>query len=133
MKIWIDGSGALLPGQRSQYCVIFEDGSKIKETLEPRTNNEMEYFALLQALQDPRAKGSTIFTDSKLLVGQLQEGWKINAENLKAINEDCRRLLRSQQAKLVWIPREENLAGKELERKLFDERARTRTETSDPS
>ena len=118
MRIWIDGSGALLPGQRSQYCVIFEDGSKIRETLGPGTNNEMEYFALLQALRDPRSKGAIIFTDSKLLVGQLQEGWKINAENLKAIHEECRRLLRSQQAKLVWIPREENLAGKELERRV---------------
>ena len=116
MKIWIDGSGALLPGQKSQYCVIFEDGSKIREKLEPSTNNEMEYFALLQALRDPRSKDATIFTDSKLLVGQLQEGWKINAGNLKAIHEECRQLIRSQHAKLVWIPREENLAGKELER-----------------
>jgi ribonuclease HI len=118
MKVWIDGSGALLPGQKGQYCIIFEDGSKIRETLEKGTNNEMEYFALLQSLRDPRSKGATIFTDSKLLVGQLQEGWKINAENLKAIHEECSRLLRSQQAKLVWIPREENLAGKELERKI---------------
>jgi len=119
MKIWIDGSGALLPGQRGKYCIIFEDGSKIRETLENGTNNEMEYFALLQALRDPRSKGATIFTDSKLLVGQLQDGWKVNAEKLKKIHENCKRLLRLQQAKLVWVPREENLAGKELERQVI--------------
>ncbi len=107
-----------MPGQTSKYCVIFEDGSKVLETLENGTNNEMEYFALLQALRDPRSKDATIFTDSKLLVGQLQDGWKVNAENLKAIHEECKRLLRSQKAKLVWIPREENLAGKELEHRV---------------
>jgi len=118
MKIWIDGSGALLPGQKSKYCIIFEDGSKIRETLENATNNEMEYFALLQALRDPRSKGATIFTDSRLLVGQLQDGWKVNARNLKTIYEECKGLLKSQQANLVWVPREENLAGKELERQV---------------
>ena len=118
MKIWIDGSGALLPGQKGKYCIIFEDSSKIRGTVENATNNEMEYFALLQALRDPRSKGATIFTDSKLLVGQLQDRWKVNAQNLKTIYEECKGLLKSQQAKLVWVPREENLAGKELERQV---------------
>ncbi|HZD13145.1 MAG TPA: RNase H family protein [Candidatus Binatus sp.] len=117
MKIWIDGAGALLPGQKAKYCIVFEDGTTVKQSLDKGTNNEMEYFALLQALNDQRSKDASILTDSQLLVGQLQNGWKVKAENLKEIHEECRNLLRARNATLSWIPREENLAGKVLERK----------------
>ena len=116
MKIWIDGAGALIEGQRWKAVVVFEDGSYDKsEGPAIVTNNEAEYKALIHALLDERAKDSTIYTDSQLLVGQLTKGWKIKAENLKGYVENAKPLLIIANAKLVWIPREQNKAGKLIE------------------
>ncbi len=41
----------------------------------------------------------------------------MRAENLKSLNETARALLAQKRATLVWVPREQNRAGKELERK----------------
>lgn len=116
MKVWIDGSGAPLPGQRARTCVVFEDGQVRTEVYESGTNNEMEYRALLSALSDARTERATIFTDSQLLVGQLRQGWKVNAENLRPLHSEAKTLLTQRAADLVWVPREENRAGWVLEK-----------------
>lgn len=116
MKIWVDGAGALLEGQKAKACVVYEDGDVKVATFDHGTNNEMEYTALIQALSDPRAQDATIFTDSQLLVGQLTQGWKVRAENLRPLNERARTRLHQRKATLSWIPREVNRAGKVLEK-----------------
>ena len=116
MRTWIDGAGALLEGQKAKTCVLFEDGDVKVTEYDHGTNNEMEYTALIQALSDPRSDAGTIFTDSQLLVGQLTRGWKVRAENLRPLNERARALLTQRKATLVWVPREENRAGKVLEK-----------------
>lgn len=115
MKIWTDGAGALLEGQKAKACVVFEDGDVKVTVFDRGTNNEMEYTALIHALSDPRSEGATIFTDSQLLVGQLTQGWKVRAENLRPLNERAMALLIQRKATLVWVPREQNRAGKVLE------------------
>ena len=116
MNIWIDGAGAPLPRQKAKACVVFEDGDVRVTTYESGTNNEMEYQALLLALEDPRSDGATVHTDSQLLVGQLTKGWKVRAGNLRPLNERAKALLDERKATLIWIPREENRAGKVLEK-----------------
>ncbi len=55
MKIWIDGSG--WNGKESKYCVAFKDGEVIEETIkEEKTNNEMEYMALISLYNKIRNK-----------------------------------------------------------------------------
>jgi len=117
VKIWIDGAGAPLPGQRAKTCVVFENGEERVTAFDSGTNNEMEYGALLEALSDDRSDGATIYTDSQLLVGQLTKGWKVNAENLRPLHAKARVLLSRRRAALVWVPREENRAGKVLEKR----------------
>jgi len=117
MKIWIDGAGAPLPGQTARTCVMFEDGQVRVEAYETGTNNEMEYRALLSALADARAERATIFTDSQLLVGQLTRGWKVKAENLRPLHSEAKTFLTQRMANLVWVPREQNEAGKVLEKR----------------
>ncbi len=116
MKAWIDGAGALLEGRKAKTCVVFEDGDVKVTRYDRGTNNEMEYTALVQALSDPRAEGATVHTDSQLLVGQLTKGWKVRAGNLQPLNERARSLLDRKRATLIWVPREENRAGKVLEK-----------------
>jgi ribonuclease HI len=116
LKIWIDGGGAVLAGQKARTCVVFENMEVRTTVYNAGTNNEMEYRALLQALSDDRARGATIFTDSQLLVGQLARGWKVNAENLKPLHSQAKTLLEERRATLLWVPREQNRAGKVLEK-----------------
>ena len=116
MKIWVDGGGANLEGQRAKIAVVFEDGKKIVRKLGKLTNNSAEYTALLEALYHPESSKSKIFTDSQLLVGQLTKGWKVNKKHLMPLHEEAKRLLKEKECELAWVRREENLAGKILER-----------------
>jgi len=113
MKIWIDGSG--WNGKESKYCVAFEDGRVFKKILfEKKTNNEMEYEALLEAL-DKCSEGDEIFTDSRLVVGQVTENWKVTKEHLFSLVMKAKKLIQEKKVKLSWITREENYAGGLLE------------------
>ena len=118
MNIWIDGGGANLPGQTAKLAVVFDSGKSIIRSLGKLTNNEAEYTALLEALYNPESRESLIHTDSQLLVGHLEKGWKLKAKNLKPYYDAARKLLKEKNSKLKWVRREENKAGILLEKKL---------------
>jgi len=116
MRIWVDGAGSHMAGQKARSCVVFEDGTEIVEDLPPgTTNNQAEYAALLRALQDGRSRGAEIFTDSQLLVGHVTKGWRVNKEHLRAPASEAKRLLAERGGTLAWVPRDRNRAGKVLE------------------
>mgnify|MGYP001578009364 CR=1 FL=1 len=72
-----------------------------------KTSNEAEYGILLKLLQDERLESdSIIYTDSQLLVGQLQLGWKVKANNLKPLAAQAAELLAAKRCKLEWVSRE---------------------------
>lgn len=115
MRIFFDGSG--WNGRSSGYAVVFADSKKapiVVRFSEKRTNNEMEYAGLLAALEHA-AIGDELFTDSQLLVGQVLGGWKVNARHLKPLAEKAKALVLARRVTLVWVPREQNLAGKLFE------------------
>ena len=113
MKIYCDGSG--FNGQVSKWCVVLEDGTVKKGIIrENKTNNQMEYKALLNALKLAK-KGDTIYTDSRLLEGQVMKNWKVNAEHLLSLVIQAKQLVKEKQIKIIWIPREKNLAGNILD------------------
>jgi ribonuclease HI len=112
MDWYVDGSG--WNGKRSAFCVKSGDFQDISEFTEPLTNNDMEYGAVIMALMLCR-DGDTIYSDSQLVVNQVVNNWKVNALNLKEKNKLAKQLLKERDAKLVWIPREQNLAGKVFE------------------
>jgi len=108
MEAYIDGSG--WNGRESRTAVLVQ-GSPLIDTYGEHTNNEMEYQALITCLDS--FKADTIYTDSQLLVGHLTRGWKVKALNLVPYYKKAKELLKS--TNLVWVPRDENLAGKLLE------------------
>jgi len=112
MKIWIDGSGH--NGTYSRFAVAREDGEFTIKKFNQGTSNEMEYKALIEALKIAK-DGDEILTDSKLVVGQLLEGWKVKANNLYPLWSMARELLKEKKVELKWIPRKENRAGHLLE------------------
>lgn len=60
MEIWIDGSGALLPGQTARIAVVFGDGRTEIHEVGQKTNNEAEYLALINALKTDEATEATL-------------------------------------------------------------------------
>lgn len=113
MKIWVDGSG--WNGKESRFVVAFENGYVKKGIIhERKTNNEMEYMALIYALENC-SKGDEIFTDSKLVVGQTIGHWRVTKEHLFPLVMKAKKLIDEKKIKLEWIPREENYAGHLLE------------------
>lgn len=115
MRIFFDGSG--WNGRSSGFAVVFADSRKapiVARLRENKTNNEMEYAGLLEALTHAEV-GDELITDSQLVVGQVLGGWKVNAAHLRPLVEKAKALVEAKKVTLVWVPREQNLAGKLFE------------------
>jgi ribonuclease HI len=70
------------------------------------TNNEAEYQTLIAALKDlvgriqradknPSAYSLFVYTDSQLVIGQLTQGWKIKAANLRPLVDEAAALIQA--------------------------------------
>ena len=80
------------------------------------TNNVAEYESLLYGLRvlislslPPEAK-IEIRTDSRLVVGQVSQGWKITKAHLRTLQRQALNLLKQipNPVQFTWIPREQN-------------------------
>jgi ribonuclease HI len=111
LKVWLDGSSKGNPGP-AKASVVFEDGEKISKELGVTTNNRAEYSALILCLKMAAKKGVddlTILTDSQLIDGHINKGWKVN-ENGDLVSEAKSLLKKFKRPKIIWIRREENKA-----------------------
>ena len=92
-----------------------------------KTNNEAEYHALLAALSYistnlvPRTLSSArtrICADSKVVVNQVNGDWKTEEPRLRQLQQKAmKRIVELRLPRLVWVPREENYAGRWLDGK----------------
>jgi ribonuclease HI len=118
MNMWfVDGAGASSKKGFGKICTIKVGNKPIVTDLliEGCTNNTAEYVAMLQALLSCD-DGDFIHTDSQLVHGQLTKKWSVNFEHLQILHDKCEKILKSKNVQLIWISRDENLAGKVLER-----------------
>jgi ribonuclease HI len=112
-SFYVDGSG--WNGERSAWAVILPDGRRvIEETDQKRTNNETEYLAAIRAV-DYAQSGDEILTDSQLVEGQVNKGWRINHKHLESLNATLVSRMKANNLTIRWIPRAQNLAGKIFE------------------
>jgi len=113
MKVYVDGSG--WNGAVSRYAFIFgSDPPVIRILGEQKTNNEMEYEALIQALKYALEHGLTeleIYSDSQLVVNQVNENWKVKKVHLYTLYLVAKEMLAETKSTLSWIPRVQNVAG----------------------
>lgn len=115
MKIWIDGSG--WNGKVSRWMVACEDGRTKGDCFDyERTNNEMEYGALLDALNSFAQGEDVIYSDSQLVVNQVSGKWRVKEPRLFSLCQSAKMHMDRIGCTLVWIPREQNKAGHMLER-----------------
>lgn len=81
-----------------------------------KSNNEAEYFAILQALKwltEHAAEYPTaaIYSDSMLAISQITGEWQCKAEHLERLRDQCRVLAAraGSPIKFEWVPREMNI------------------------
>jgi len=116
MKYYTDGSSTI--GVKSAFIVTDEKGNVLQKTElkapDDLSNNQEEYRGVIAALEMCNA-GDEICTDSLLVVNQVSGRYKIKADHLKRLCADAKSMIALKQAKLTWVPREDNKAGKHFE------------------
>lgn len=95
---WVDGGSRGNPGEGGAGVVLdLGDGQRERHTLYlgRTTNNEAEYAALLAALERLAELGVaevSVFSDSELLVYQMNGKYKVKANNLRPLWDAARQL-----------------------------------------
>src|SRR5579862_3396296 len=93
---------------------------RISKTLGRRDNNMAEYLALLEALQYAESINATklhVYSDSDVVVRQMDGRYRCRSPRLHSLNFVCRKLARSLDFSIEHISRDQNteahgLAGK---------------------
>jgi len=116
LHVFVDGSGP----PKSEYGYYIEELNKPRLfRRENITNNQAEYLAIIEALNDPdiqNAKNVIIYSDSKNTIMQLNHEYAINDNTLRKLAMESWELLAtySNKPKFEWIERKKNKAGKML-------------------
>lgn len=86
--------------------------------VEANTNNEAEYQAVIYALAEVKnfwLKDIVIYSDSQLVVSQINGNWKIKEARLQQLQKPVAKILKDYPTiQLTWIPREENQEANKL-------------------
>ena len=127
----IDGASRGNPGAAG-FGVAVEDaeGASIASLygfLGTASNNVAEYQALIHALDYAIASDARhveIFSDSQLVVRQMQGRYRVKHPAMLSLYREARSLIgRLEQARLHHVPREQNKAADRLANQAVDERA----------
>ncbi len=114
ISVYVDGSG----GSNSGFgYFVKETGESFYEKKSEITNNQAEYMAIISVLKKfaGSAEEIIIFSDSKNTISQLNHEFAINNEKLRDLARETWILIGTfSKITLLWIPRQENLAGKML-------------------
>jgi ribonuclease HI len=118
IDVWYcDGSG--FNGTTSSLsCGNSEKNIEVITERVDRTNNEMEYLALIHCCSKAR-EFDVIKTDSQLVVNQIKGKYKCNAQHLRNLRDWAIQLIRLKNLEIIWIPRDKNIAGKGFEKRIF--------------
>ncbi len=124
----IDGASRGNPGPAA-YAVLIEtaDGRKLasfSKQLGKATNNFAEYQALLAALEyalQHEYRRLRVFSDSELLVRQIEGHYKVKHVGLKPLHQEARALIaRLKSFKIRHVPREQNREADRLVNQALD-------------
>ena len=110
---YCDGSG--FNGKTSKIAFGTCNNIKTIEIPFDKTNNECEYLSMLSCMVEAEDH-SLILSDSQLIVNQILDKYKCNYNSLIYFRNICKNLLKKKNLSIKWIPREENIAGIELEK-----------------
>lgn len=84
IDVFTDGSSLGNPGPSGWACIV--DGRLFHGSLPLATNNQAELYAIFQAvLLCPEQSPVLVHTDSKLCVGWLGKGWRMNHAHIRSL------------------------------------------------
>lgn len=112
MKIFTDGSG-----KTGKYAYVIDEPGQRKVKISQKkgiTNNEAEFLAVIQALKENPGNNIEIFSDSELMVNQINQNYAIKEDRLRKLAEEVWKLCEGRDVSFTWIRREKNKAGKVL-------------------
>jgi ribonuclease HI len=116
----IDGAGPRPDGTGSGFAWVRLDRDEERvRRVDGLTNNQAEYRGLIAVLKYLSPGSSArIHSDSQLVCEQFNDRWAVHDPDLRALLQKARDLIESKElsVQVRWIPREENLAGKLLDR-----------------
>ena len=105
------------------------DGSEVAALfgyLGTATNNVAEYQALLHGLRFALARGASsveVFSDSELLVRQIEGRYRVKHPGLQPLHREAQSLLaRFAKSRVAHVPREKNREADALANRAVDER-----------
>jgi ribonuclease HI len=127
---YIDGGSHGNPGP-SGIGVIIEAAEgetvRIAKWVGHQDNNVAEYLALLEALQHAvavNARTLHVFSDSQVMVKQMNGEYACHSPRLHSLNWTCRKLARDVEFSIAYIPRENNREANHLAHKAAKSRKR---------
>ena len=128
--IYTDGGSRGNPGPgAAAYLLKRSDGSLLEgraDFLDETTNNYAEYLAVLQALKAAQRHGMQhieLFSDSELLVRQLNGQYKVKSANLLQLYSRCMECLSGFASwKVTHVPREQNKEADALANRAMDKK-----------
>ncbi len=130
LQLHIAGASRGNPGEAA-YGVFVTDaaGTEVASLygyLGRATNNVAEYQALLEALRYAQAHGAKrirVFSDSQLVVRQVNGEYKVKHPDMQALHREAGSLLRGfHDAQIAHVPRERNKDADRLANRALDEK-----------
>jgi probable phosphoglycerate mutase len=129
LKLFTDGACRGNPGEAAVGLVLKDETGKVLENrhryLGHTTNNVAEYVGLIRGLKlaaEFTPSELDVYMDSKLVVEQVNERWKVKDTNLRELWSEARKLMNSlPQVRVQYIPRERNIEADLLANQALDE------------
>lgn len=115
--LYTDGACIGNPGQMGIGCAIYNNNKLIKTISEKAgfgTNNEAEYLAMiagLKATTEYKPKAIFVYSDSQLVVNQVNGEWKIKKNHLEKLCEEIFEIINKNKNicfEINWISRNYN-------------------------
>ena len=117
---YVDGGSLGNPGPAGIGVVIDDSqGSRIRiaKWIGRQDNNVAEYLALLEALQYAltlKATAIHVYSDSEVVVRQMTGEYRCRSPRLYSLHWTCRKLTRSLDFTISYVPRERNAEANHL-------------------
>jgi ribonuclease HI len=129
-KVFTDGGSRGNPGDSAcAYAICNMDGSVVEKSgyyMGMATNNQAEYYGFKRGLERARDLGIdkiSLYSDSQLVVNQMNGIYKVRNQELAPLHQDVAQLARGfEKISFSYVPRELNkIADKEVNRILDDQ------------
>ena len=124
----IDGASRGNPGPAAIGVVVEDESqtvlSEVSEYIGKTTNNVAEYTALIRGLEEAMRLGAqkvSIYSDSELLVKQMNGEYRVKHSGLQPLYKRARSMISFFTMFFTHVPREQNARADELANQALDQ------------